>query len=70
MEFALILLFVILFITIVLLLHSSRQKFLDFILFCLVGITIDTIPWGWPFLFLLHKYLKTNLKTDIIKERM
>ena len=43
MEFALILLFVIFFITIVLLLQSSRQKFLDFILFCFVGIAIDII---------------------------
>ena len=43
MEFALILLFVIFFIAIVLLLQSSRQKFLDFILFCFVGIAIDII---------------------------
>ena len=43
MEFALILLFVIFFITIILLLQSSRQKFLDFILFCFVGIAIDII---------------------------
>ena len=42
MDFALVFLFVIFFIMIVLLLQSSRQKFTDFILFCLVGIAIDT----------------------------
>lgn len=43
MEFAFIFLFIIFFIAIVLLLQSSRQKVIDFILCCLVGIAIDTI---------------------------